>query len=47
VQATMSNVEEHIQIIPQMLEDYKKEIEEIKEKLTPTTPLEFVDEREQ
>jgi hypothetical protein len=47
----MINEEEHIQIInffsQQMLEDYKKEIEELKEKLTPTTPLEFVDEREQ
>jgi predicted nucleic acid-binding Zn-ribbon protein len=38
-QAAMSSVEEHIQIIMQMLEDYKKEIEELKENLTPTTPL--------
>jgi hypothetical protein len=31
----------------QMLEDYKKEIEELKEKLTPTTPPEVTAEREQ
>jgi hypothetical protein len=43
----MSSVEEHIQIIAQMLEDYKKEIEELKEKLTPTTPPEVIAEREQ
>jgi len=30
-----------------MLEDYKKEIEEINEKLTPTTPPEAMVEREQ
>jgi hypothetical protein len=43
----MSSAEEHIQIITQMLEDYKKEIEELKEKLTPTTPPEVTAEREQ
>jgi hypothetical protein len=32
-----SNAEEHIQIIAQILEDYKKEIDDLKEKLTPTT----------
>jgi hypothetical protein len=31
----------------QTLEDYKKEIEELKEKLTPTTPPEVTAEREQ
>jgi hypothetical protein len=31
----------------QMLENYKKEIEELKEKLTPTTPPEVLAEREQ
>jgi hypothetical protein len=30
-----------------MLEDYKKEIEELKQKLTPTTPPKFMSEREQ
>jgi hypothetical protein len=30
-----------------MLEDYRKEIEEINEKLTPTTPPEVTAEREQ
>jgi hypothetical protein len=29
------------------LEDYKKEIEELKEKLTPNTPPKVTDEREQ
>jgi hypothetical protein len=46
-QVAMSNAEEQIQIITQMLEDYKKEIEELKEKLTPTTPPEVMAEREQ
>jgi len=32
------SVEEQIQIITQILEAYKKEIEELKENLTPTTP---------
>jgi hypothetical protein len=41
------NAEENIQIIAQMLEDYNKEIEELKEKLTPTTPPEVMAEREQ
>jgi DNA-directed RNA polymerase specialized sigma54-like protein len=39
-QAAMSNAKEQIQIIVQTLEDYKKEIEDLKEKLTPTTPPE-------
>jgi hypothetical protein len=43
----MSNVEEQIQIIAKMLEDYKKEIEDLKEKLTPTTPPEVTTKREQ
>jgi archaellum component FlaC len=43
----MSNVEEKIQIIAQMLEEYKKEIKDLKEKLTPTTRPKFMDEREQ
>jgi tRNA1(Val) A37 N6-methylase TrmN6 len=43
----MSNVEEHIQIIAQTLEDYKKNIEEVKEKLTLTNPPKFTAEREQ
>jgi hypothetical protein len=30
-----------------MLEDYKKEIEELKEKLTPSTPSKVIVEREQ
>jgi hypothetical protein len=30
-----------------MLEDYKKEIEELKEKLTPTTPPKVTAQREQ
>jgi hypothetical protein len=46
-QAATSNVEEQIQIIAQTLEDYKKEIEDLKEKLTPTTPPEVTAEREQ
>jgi exonuclease VII large subunit len=46
-QEAVSSVEEHIQIITQTLEDYKKEIEELKEKLTPTTPPEVTAEREQ
>jgi hypothetical protein len=41
------NVEEHIQIIVWTLEDYKKDIEELKEKLTPTTPPKVTTEREQ
>ena len=43
----MSNVEEHIQIIMQTLKNYKKEAEDLKEKLTPTTPPEVTYEREQ
>jgi hypothetical protein len=43
----MSNVEEQIQIIVQMLEDYKKEIEDLKEKLAPITPPKVTIEREQ
>jgi DNA repair exonuclease SbcCD ATPase subunit len=46
-QEATSNAEEHIQIIVQMLEDYKKEIEDLKENLTPTTPPEVTAEREQ
>jgi hypothetical protein len=34
-QVVMRNLEEQIKIIAQMLEDYKKEIKEIKEKITP------------
>jgi hypothetical protein len=30
-----------------MLKEYKKDIEDIKEKLTPTTPTKVMDEREQ
>jgi hypothetical protein len=43
----MSSAEEQIQIIAQTLEGYKKEIEELKEKLTPTTPPKVTTEREQ
>jgi exonuclease VII large subunit len=46
-QVATRNVEEQIQIIAQMLENYKKEIEDLKEKLTPNTPLEVTSEREQ
>jgi hypothetical protein len=46
-QEAMRNTEEHIQIIMQTLEGYRKEIEELKEKLTPTTPPEVTAEREQ
>jgi hypothetical protein len=42
----MSNVEEHIQIIAEILKYYKKEIEELKEKLTTTTPPEVIAKRE-
>jgi hypothetical protein len=42
----MSNAEEKIQIITQTLKNYKKEIEELKERITSTTPLEFLVERE-
>jgi hypothetical protein len=42
----VSNVEEHIQIIAEILKYYKKEIEELKEKLTTTTPPEVIAERE-
>jgi len=47
VQAVVSSIEEKIQIIVQILEGYKKEIEELKEKLTPMTPLEVTGKREQ
>jgi hypothetical protein len=47
VQGVVSSVEEHIQIIMQMLEDYKKDIEELKENLTPSTPPKVTTEREQ
>jgi predicted nucleic acid-binding Zn-ribbon protein len=47
MQETMNNAEEQIQIIAQTLEDYKKDIEELKENLTPTTPPKVTDEREQ
>jgi hypothetical protein len=47
MEAAMSNAEENIQIITQMLEGYTKEIKELKEKLTPTTPPEVTAEREQ
>lgn len=46
-QASLRNVEEHIQIIVQTLKDCKKEIEELNKKLTSTTPLEFLAKREQ
>jgi predicted nucleic acid-binding Zn-ribbon protein len=46
-QEAMRNSEEQIQIIAQTIEDYKKEIEELKEKLTQTTPPEVMAEREQ
>jgi len=42
----VSSVEEHIQIIAQILKYYKKEIKELKEKLTTTTPPEVIAERE-
>jgi len=47
VQEAMRSGEEQIQIIVQILEDYKKEIEDLNENLTPTTPLEVTTEREQ
>jgi ABC-type transporter Mla subunit MlaD len=43
----VSNAEEQTQIIAQMLEEYKKEIEELKENLTPNTPPKVTAEREQ
>jgi FtsZ-binding cell division protein ZapB len=43
----MSNVEEKIQIIVHTLKNYKKDIKELKEKLTSTIPLEVLAEREQ
>jgi hypothetical protein len=46
-QAAMSSVEEQIQIITHTLEDYKKDIEELKENLRPSTPPEVIVEREQ
>jgi predicted nucleic acid-binding Zn-ribbon protein len=34
-----ASTEEQIQIIAQTIEGYRKEIEELKENITPTTPL--------
>jgi hypothetical protein len=46
-QVVMRNAKEQIQIIAQTLEDYKKEIEELKENLIPNTPPKVTAEREQ
>jgi predicted nucleic acid-binding Zn-ribbon protein len=40
VQATESSTEEKINLITQKIDQYRKEIEELKEKFNPTTPPE-------
>jgi hypothetical protein len=47
MQEVMRNVEEQIQITTQTLKYYKKEIEELIEKLTPTNPPELMAKSEQ
>jgi archaellum component FlaC len=41
------NAEEKINMISQTIDRYKKEIEELKERLNPTNPLEVREQREQ
>jgi len=47
MQEAERSAEESIQIITQTIEEHMQEIEELKEKLTPTTPPKVTYEREQ
>jgi hypothetical protein len=46
-QAPERSVEEKINMISQTIDRYKQEIEELKERLNPTNPLEVQEQREQ
>jgi hypothetical protein len=47
VQAENTSTEEKLKLISQTIEHYRQEIEELKEKLTPTTPPEVREQRKQ
>jgi predicted nucleic acid-binding Zn-ribbon protein len=47
VQAEKKSAEEKLNLIAQTINKYRKEIEEIKEKLNPTTPLKVREQRKQ
>jgi len=47
VQAKKKSAEEKLNLIAQTINKYRKEIEEIKEKLNPTTPLKVREQRKQ